>query len=226
VDEAVAISQVIRLMKNPDYAQFRCVVFDTAPTGHTLRLLTLPDFLNTGVGKIVRLRFAIANALSGVTSFFTGKSGRTVDQAVAKLEQLQVRKLCTWLRLSACRLSACRLSRRLAPPSARSLDVVSSSHPAGNRWLKPSRATLCCTASVWLCVTPKRRATLCCTVSVSLRGRDSASPAHALSMLHTLGRMHPAAGAACRQQNADALRCRHRWRRRARSSGTSSAPSL
>lgn len=90
VDEAVAISQVIRLMKNPDYAQFRCVVFDTAPTGHTLRLLTLPDFLNTGVGKIVRLRFTIANALSGITNFFSGKSGQTVDKAVEKLELLQV----------------------------------------------------------------------------------------------------------------------------------------
>lgn len=90
VDEAVAVAQVVRLMKNPDYAQFRCVVFDTAPTGHTLRLLTLPDFLNTGVGKVVRLRFAIANAMSGVTNFFSGKSGNTVDKAMASLEKLQV----------------------------------------------------------------------------------------------------------------------------------------
>lgn len=90
VDEAVAIAQVVRLMKNPDYAQFRCVVFDTAPTGHTLRLLTLPDFLNTGVGKVVRLRFAIANAMSGVTNFFSGKSGDTVDKAMQSLEKLQV----------------------------------------------------------------------------------------------------------------------------------------
>lgn len=78
-------------MKNPDYAQFRCVVFDTAPTGHTLRLLTLPDFLNTGVGKVVRLRFAISNAVSGVTNFFSGKSGKSVDTAMQSLEQLQVR---------------------------------------------------------------------------------------------------------------------------------------
>lgn len=87
----MAIGQVVRLMKNPDYAQFRCVVFDTAPTGHTLRLLTLPDFLNTGVGKVVRLRFAISNAVSGVTNFFSGKSGKSVDTAMQSLEQLQVR---------------------------------------------------------------------------------------------------------------------------------------
>lgn len=93
VDEAVAISQVVRLMKNPDYAQFRAVVFDTAPTGHTLRLLTLPDFLNTGVGKVVRLRFAISGAVSGVSNFFSGKSGNAVDEAMQSLEQLQVRDL-------------------------------------------------------------------------------------------------------------------------------------
>lgn len=96
VDEAVAISRVIRFLRSPDYAQFRCVVFDTAPTGHTLRLLTLPDFLNTGVGKLVRLRFTIANALSKVTNFFSRneKSGQAVDKAMARLTELQVGKLC------------------------------------------------------------------------------------------------------------------------------------
>jgi hypothetical protein len=28
----------------------------SAPTGHTLRLLSLPDFLDASIGKIVRLR--------------------------------------------------------------------------------------------------------------------------------------------------------------------------
>jgi len=92
IDEAVALSRVVRFLRNPQYAQFRCVVFDTAPTGHTLRLLTLPDFLNTSVGKLVRLRFTIANALSKVTNFFSRKkdSGKAVDNAMARLEELQV----------------------------------------------------------------------------------------------------------------------------------------
>lgn len=93
IDEAVAISRVIRFLRNPDYGQFRAVVFDTAPTGHTLRLLTLPDFFNTGIGKLVRLRFTISNAIGRVTNFFSRKkeSGRAVDKAMAKLEELQVR---------------------------------------------------------------------------------------------------------------------------------------
>lgn len=161
----MAISQVIRLMKNPEYAQFRCVVFDTAPTGHTLRLLTLPDFLNTGVGKIVRLRFTIANALSGLTSFFTGKSGKTVDQAVEKLEQLQARPallvparwLHAWDRSATpgCRAWTRHVARR----------ALSSALNAPLLWLRASRLPLLwlqrgARAACWWAVSALLRAVL------------------------------------------------------------------
>jgi arsenite/tail-anchored protein-transporting ATPase len=83
----------VRFARNPEYASFRAIVIDTAPTGHTLRLLTLPDFLDSGVGKLVRLRVALAGTLSKVTSFFSPKSqsGRAVDAAMDKLKELQVR---------------------------------------------------------------------------------------------------------------------------------------
>jgi anion-transporting ArsA/GET3 family ATPase len=38
--------QVVQFLDSPDYAHFDRIIFDTAPTGHTLRLLTLPDFLD------------------------------------------------------------------------------------------------------------------------------------------------------------------------------------
>ena len=44
--------QVVQFLKSDAYAHFDRVVFDTAPTGHTLRLLTLPDFLDKGLGKV------------------------------------------------------------------------------------------------------------------------------------------------------------------------------
>ena len=51
VDEAVAISKVVQITKSPEYAHFSRIIFDTAPTGHTLRLLTLPDFLDASLGE-------------------------------------------------------------------------------------------------------------------------------------------------------------------------------
>lgn len=108
------MSKVVRLIRNPEYAHFKCVIFDTAPTGHTLRLLTLPDFLEQSVGKIVRLRYTISRAVGGITNFFKGKSGESVDVAMEKLTELQVcselhcdtpaRGTCTRL---------CRLSQRV-----------------------------------------------------------------------------------------------------------------
>jgi len=52
IDEAVAISKVVQFLKSPDYSHFQHIVFDTAPTGHTLRLLTLPDFLDKTIGGV------------------------------------------------------------------------------------------------------------------------------------------------------------------------------
>ena len=47
--------QVVQFVKSPEYAHFSRIVFDTAPTGHTLRLLTLPDFLDASLGATARL---------------------------------------------------------------------------------------------------------------------------------------------------------------------------
>lgn len=37
-------------LQDPQYSRFDRIIFDTAPTGHTLRLLALPDFLDTRCG--------------------------------------------------------------------------------------------------------------------------------------------------------------------------------
>ncbi|KAJ4845799.1 hypothetical protein Tsubulata_027804 [Turnera subulata] len=102
LDEAIAIAkvrfltseydiswQVMQFLESPEYSMFTRIVFDTAPTGHTLRLLSLPDFLDASIGKILKLRQKIASATSAIKSVL----GQEVPKlsAADKLEQLRER---------------------------------------------------------------------------------------------------------------------------------------
>eukprot|EP00775_Hariotina_reticulata_P006182 gene6182-6420_t len=82
--------KVVQFLDSPDYAHFDRIIFDTAPTGHTLRLLTLPDFLDKGLGKMVMLRAKLGAAAQAVKTFFTGGKPQ-VDPAVAAMENLRGR---------------------------------------------------------------------------------------------------------------------------------------
>jgi arsenite-transporting ATPase len=54
LDELVALANVLE--SNPDAQNFDITVVDTAPTGHTLRMLALPQFLDGFLGKLIKLR--------------------------------------------------------------------------------------------------------------------------------------------------------------------------
>ncbi len=80
--------QVVEFVRSEDYARFTRIIFDTAPTGHTLRLLSVPDFVEASLGKIIRLRKKLAGAGDAVRSLF--RQSAQQDEAVAKLEALRV----------------------------------------------------------------------------------------------------------------------------------------
>ncbi|WVY96381.1 hypothetical protein V8G54_028532 [Vigna mungo] len=97
LDEAIAISKacilcvVMQFLESQEYSMFTRIVFDTAPTGHTLRLLSLPDFLDASIGKILKLREKIASATSAIKSVFGQENTR--QNAADKLEKLRERML-------------------------------------------------------------------------------------------------------------------------------------
>jgi arsenite-transporting ATPase len=73
MDEALSLAKAIQYIENEDYD---IVVFDTAPTGHTLRLLSLPDFLDSFLGKLMKMRVRISNLFSSFKGLFGGSGDK------------------------------------------------------------------------------------------------------------------------------------------------------
>nr|GME10158.1 ATPase ASNA1 homolog [Ipomoea batatas] len=88
----VLADQVMQFLESQEYNMFTRIVFDTAPTGHTLRLLSLPDFLDASIGKILKLRQKITSATSAIKSVFGQEQSPKLD-AADKLERLRERMI-------------------------------------------------------------------------------------------------------------------------------------
>eukprot|EP01056_Protomagalhaensia_sp_Gyna25_P005284 Protomagalhaensia_sp_Gyna_25__5283@NODE_655_length_2902_cov_152_818722_g511_i0_p1_GENE_NODE_655_length_2902_cov_152_818722_g511_i0NODE_655_length_2902_cov_152_818722_g511_i0_p1_ORF_typecomplete_len364_score70_26ArsA_ATPase/PF02374_15/4_7e89AAA_31/PF13614_6/6_1e14AAA_31/PF13614_6/1_1e02AAA_31/PF13614_6/3e02CbiA/PF01656_23/5_1e12ParA/PF10609_9/2e10CBP_BcsQ/PF06564_12/1_8e10CBP_BcsQ/PF06564_12/1_4e02CBP_BcsQ/PF06564_12/4_6e03Fer4_NifH/PF00142_18/3_4e07Fer4_NifH/PF00142_18/14VirC1/PF07015_11/4_4e08V len=83
IDEAMSFAELMQAVQTMNYS---VIVFDTAPTGHTLRLLSFPDLLEKAFQKFQSLKdkmsgaFSMLNALSG--------SGEQ-DELSAKMNQMR-----------------------------------------------------------------------------------------------------------------------------------------
>ena len=70
IDEATAFGSVMRSLD--DY-NFDLIIFDTAPTGHTLRLLNFPTILEKGLLKLMELKDKFGGMLGNVSNMMGGQ---------------------------------------------------------------------------------------------------------------------------------------------------------
>ena len=88
-DETVAFAKVLEFIENPTH---ELLIFDTAPTGHTLRLLSLPEVMDSWLYRIISLPNKINNLFGGFKSLFTSKDKKNKQaDPQESLKQLQQR---------------------------------------------------------------------------------------------------------------------------------------
>jgi arsenite-transporting ATPase len=83
IDEVTVFVEIMREVKK---MQFDVVVFDTAPTGHTLRLLALPQTLNSTLDHIMDVK-GIGGILQAAGSLMTSATGYSTTDFQNTLER-------------------------------------------------------------------------------------------------------------------------------------------
>ncbi|KAK4923203.1 Golgi to ER traffic-related protein, partial [Elasticomyces elasticus] len=87
VDEAMSFAEVLKQVKSLSY---EVIIFDTAPTGHTLRFLQFPTTLEKALEKIGQLSRQFGPMLSGLMGSAGGMpGGGNLNEMISKLEALR-----------------------------------------------------------------------------------------------------------------------------------------
>ncbi len=89
LDEAMAFDELLKHLENPEWD---VIVFDTAPTGHTLRFLALPEIIENWADKIIKIH----RVTGGIRSLMFGaKEGEKMREELEKFRRrvLHVRRI-------------------------------------------------------------------------------------------------------------------------------------
>ncbi|KAK9749310.1 hypothetical protein RND81_02G117100 [Saponaria officinalis] len=86
IDEAMSFAEMLKLVQTMDYS---VIVFDTAPTGHTLRLLQFPSTLEKGLTKMMTLKNKFGGLLSQMTRMFGVEDEFGEDAILGRLEGMK-----------------------------------------------------------------------------------------------------------------------------------------
>lgn len=88
IDEAMSFAEVLKLVQSLDY---ETVVFDTAPTGHTLRLLHLPDALEQGLGKLLGMTQGLGGMVAQIGQMMGLPGLENVEDLMERFKEMKVR---------------------------------------------------------------------------------------------------------------------------------------
>ena len=84
VDEAMAFAEIMKLVKGMSYD---VVVFDTAPTGHTLRFLSFPTVMDKALNKIQELGGKFGAMMQQMSAMMGAENSQ--EQMFAKMAETQ-----------------------------------------------------------------------------------------------------------------------------------------
>ncbi|MFX1593014.1 MAG: ArsA family ATPase [Promethearchaeota archaeon] len=85
IDEALAFAKILEFIETEH--EYDLIIFDTAPTGHTLRFLGLPETLSGWIGKLIKMRMRIGQMFGALKRMFTREEKKT-DNSLEVLERL------------------------------------------------------------------------------------------------------------------------------------------
>ncbi len=89
IDELAAFDKFLQYMQSRDYD---IIVFDTAPFGHTIRFLSLPDLLDSWVGKMINIRLKLAGVMGMFKKMLPfGEEGKETKFGTEELELMKKR---------------------------------------------------------------------------------------------------------------------------------------
>ncbi|KAF8537263.1 anion-transporting ATPase-like domain-containing protein [Trichophaea hybrida] len=83
VDEAMSFAEVLKQVKSLSYS---VIIFDTAPTGHTLRFLQFPTVLEKALGKISQLSGRFGPMLNGILG---AQGAPQMEEMMQKMEGMR-----------------------------------------------------------------------------------------------------------------------------------------
>ena len=87
IDEAMSFAEVLKQVKSLSY---ETIIFDTAPTGHTLRFLQFPSVLEKALAKVSQLSSQYGPLLNGfLGANGTLPNGQNLSEMMEKLETLR-----------------------------------------------------------------------------------------------------------------------------------------